>query len=164
MASDGRRSAAPGPRIDVVEHAPRLVVGSGREATVVLAEPSLPFPGDVLVDLSVEVDAPGLQLRRWVRTIAGDGLAEFLAGLDADFRGWDGKRHWRSLEGDLSIEATHAGQSVILATTLLRDRKADAWSLTIPLMVSPGEELHALAADAGAFFRAALEQESPHGL
>lgn len=144
--------------IGVVEHAPRLVFPSGHDdTTVVLAEPSLPFPGDVLVDVGIAVDAPGLRLRRRVRTIAGDGLATFLAGLDADFRGWSGQRHWQSLEDDLSIEATHAGRSVVLATTLLRDREADAWSVTVPLLVNPGEELRRLAADAEAFFRAAVD-------
>jgi hypothetical protein len=35
------------------------------------------------------------------------GLADFFAALEADWRGWSGSRRWESLEGELSIEARH---------------------------------------------------------
>ena len=147
------------PTIDTVDHAPRLTIPSGRDdTTVVLAGPALPFADDVFVDVMVEVDAPGLQVRSWVRTLAGDDLPGFLAGLDADFRGWQGVRRWRSLEGDLSIEARHSGRRVTLGVTVSRDHRDDTWGVTVPLEIEPGEELHQLAVGAADFFRAALAQ------
>jgi hypothetical protein len=66
-------------------------------------------PHDVCVRTArVSIRAPGLQ----AHTIAtfSDGprdLALFFAELAADWRGWEGERHWRALEGELEVQASH---------------------------------------------------------
>jgi hypothetical protein len=44
-------------------------------------------------------------------------LAEFSGQLDADWRGWEGERRWRALEG-LAVEAWHDGGHVLVAVTV----------------------------------------------
>jgi hypothetical protein len=70
----------------------------------------------------VGIQASGLE----ARTIAtfSDGPwnpADFFAELAADWRGWAGKRHWRALEGEMEIEASHDGRGhVLIAVTIKR--------------------------------------------
>ena len=79
----------------------------------------------------------------------GIGLAGFLAGLAADWRGWDGKRRWQALEREMEIEASHDGRAhVMLAVTVRRPERAyadDAWSARVVFTVEAGEELATLA-------------------
>lgn len=131
---------------------------TGRDDTVLtFLAPSLPFADDI-VDFEVHVDGPGLTLRGWTRSLGGDGLDDFFKGLEADFMGWGGTRSWRSMEGNLTIDAVHAGHDVALLVRVARDYHRDAWSVSIPAVVLPGEDLRRLAEDLEAFFQAALTQ------
>ena len=80
---------------------------------------------------------------------SGIGLAGFLAGLAADWRGWDGKRRWQALEREMEIEASHDGRAhVMLAVTVRRPERAyadDPWSARVVFTVEAGEELATLA-------------------
>jgi hypothetical protein len=81
----------------------------------------------------------------------GTDLARFLAGLAADWRGWDGKRRWQALEREMEIEARHDGRAhVMLAVTVRRPERAyadDAWAARVVFTVEAGEEFTTLAKD-----------------
>ena len=74
----------------------------------------------------------------------GIDLAVFLAGLAADWRGWDGKRRWQALERETEVEARHDGRAhVMLAVTLRPPERAhadDACSARVMFVVEAGEE------------------------
>ena len=95
---------------------------------------------------SVEIRADGLAGTTTVATISGDGFGVFLAQLAEDWTGWQGTRHWSSLERDLSVDATHHGNRVRLLSSLLRAADADSWELRLPIYIEPGESMSALAA------------------
>jgi len=73
-------------------------------------------------------------------------LADFFAGLAADWRGWSGVREWTSLESDLKIEARHEFGHVQLHVTLT-DWGDGGWGAYADLTVEPGEQLRRLADD-----------------
>lgn len=79
----------------------------------------------------------------------GIDLAGFVAGLAADWRGWDGKRRWQALEREMEIEAWHDGRAhVRLAILVRRPKRAcadDAWSARLVFTIEAGEELATLA-------------------
>ena len=69
----------------------------------------------------VGIWAGGLQARTVVTFSDGPwNPARFFAELAADWRGWDGERRWRSLEGEMEIEASHDGRGhVLIGVTVL---------------------------------------------
>jgi hypothetical protein len=99
----------------------------------------------------VRIRAAGLE----ARTIAtfSDGpwdLALFFAQLAADWRGWEGERHWRALEGDLEVQASDQGARVLIAVTVRRPDMTfanDAWQARIVLTLEPGEQVESVALD-----------------
>ena len=68
-----------------------------------------------------------------------------MAGLAADWRGWEGTRRWEAAENGLSIEARHNGARVELLLVVRRDYAPDAWELRVPITIGPGESLTRLA-------------------
>jgi hypothetical protein len=78
-------------------------------------------------------------------------LAEFVAGLASDWRGWEGRRQWEALEQEMAIEAWHDGRAnVMLAVTVRRPERTyadDAWSARVVFTVEAGEQLSVLARD-----------------
>jgi hypothetical protein len=95
--------------------------------------------------LAVEIRAGGLAYDESVLSAGGDGLAAFLAGLAADWRGWDGPRTWDAIEHGMTIEATHHGKRVELLFIVRRDNRPDAWEARLPILVAPGESLARVA-------------------
>lgn len=114
------------------------------------------LPGEYAVDVrSRELTGSGVPSR----ALAGDGLGDFLAALDADWRGWDGVRHWASTHEELEIDAAHDGRRVTFHLTVRRrvdshnpgyagGRGAALWELRLPVVVEPGEQLSRLAEQA----------------
>jgi hypothetical protein len=111
-----------------------------------------PPHGDAYVRTArVSIRAPGLE----AHTIAtfSDGpwdLALFFGQLAADWRGWEGERHWRALEGELEVQASHLGARVLIAVTVRRPDMTfanDAWEARIVLTLEPGEQLDRVARD-----------------
>ena len=71
------------------------------------------------------------------------------AQLEQDWRGWDDARSWRSLEGDLGIEARHEFRHVQLRVTLRAYGPGwgnDGWKASANLTIDPGEQLSQIAA------------------
>ena len=57
--------------------------------------------------LIAEFDAPGLNSATQVYLLGGcDDLDRFWRGLAENWRGWQGRRSWQSLEGELGLSAT----------------------------------------------------------
>jgi len=82
-----------------------------------------------------------------------EGLEEFFKGIAADWKGWDGKREWVSVERDLYLSATGDRGRVDLRIHLHYAAPPE-WELdfTLPLEAS---QLDQLAADASAFEQSA---------
>jgi Family of unknown function (DUF6228) len=110
---------------------------------------------DALVSFSVQVEAPGLRAEAGIETLQGDGLVEFVRGLDESYLGWPGTRTWSSFRRDLRLEAVHTGGAVVLAWTLVfpepSEGPAAIWEATVRVQISPGEDLKQLSSDVAAF-------------
>ena len=131
---------------------------AGRGCVIVFAARERPYAdgpyADEFLDYQVEVRGDAVQASVRVRSMGGDDLAGFLRDLAAGFRGWAGARHWRSLEDQLSIDATHDGRGhVTLIAQLRRGPYRDDWELAIPIVVEAGAEMTALADMFEVFFR-----------
>lgn len=108
---------------------------------------------DYISEYLVLADGNGLQAR--VPVIAsddGDGLATFVSELAESFRGWEGARHWRSLEDQLAIEASWQSRGHVLLRFRMRPSIYDLWTTSIDITVEAGEELKRLADDLQSFF------------
>jgi hypothetical protein len=104
--------------------------------------------------LPVWIAAGGLSCAHYVVVHGDDGLPGFVAGLARDWRGWPGERRWHSLEEELTIVASHTGRRVELLVTLRRGIDPDAWSVSLPVPLAPGEALARAARDIEELFRA----------
>jgi hypothetical protein len=123
------------------------------EAAVITFHRAVRPSGDEVLDLQVAATGPGLDARAWVRTLDGDGLTAFLDELVEGFRGWPGRRAWRSWEGHLAIDAEHTGRRVRLLVALAPGVGEPSWWVTVPVTVAPGEELTDLASRVRAFLQ-----------
>jgi hypothetical protein len=65
-------------------------------------------------------------------------LDRWAESIEADWRGWDGERRYRSISNELVLVARHSGHVVIDIT--LSSWSQD-WTVTSSVAVEPGEEL-----------------------
>jgi Family of unknown function (DUF6228) len=97
---------------------------------------------------------PGLSASAEVDAVAYDGehtLGLLFRRLADDWRGWEGERTWRSLEGDFDLAATHDGLGHVALEVRLRSGPYAAdWLATGTLSLDAGQ-LDAVARDAAAF-------------
>jgi hypothetical protein len=84
-------------------------------------------------------------------------LADYLAGLDRDWRGWDGERVWQSEEVELRLTARHDKTNTVLVGVELV--QSGSWRVETELELDPGV-FRQLAADARALGPASLAQTS----
>jgi hypothetical protein len=84
--------------------------------------------------------------------MAESGSPEFFRDLAAHWRGWDGKKTWGLLEGDLVVEFSHDRIGHVRTVVKMRPPMPDAWSVAATLTVDP-VALEKLAVDADRFFR-----------
>ncbi|MGV9214597.1 DUF6228 family protein [Micromonospora sp. RB23] len=121
-----------------------------------LHPPTDPYGDGYILAVRSEISDEGM-MAKTSATLAGrwapedETLEWFFQSLADDWRGWEGKRNWCSLDGELQIDAHHDGRGhVAIGVTLRRARQAyadDAWSARTVLMVEAGEEMTRLAAD-----------------
>jgi hypothetical protein len=110
--------------------------------------------GDGLVYfLQVELEDDGLVAHGRSALDGPDSLdlPTFLASLVVRWQGWEGTLSWTSMEGEMTLDATHHGRRVRLAVTLRRPDRTyapDAWSARVVFTLEPGEQLRNLATDA----------------
>ncbi|GAA4608023.1 hypothetical protein BJY16_006634 [Actinoplanes octamycinicus] len=78
-------------------------------------------------------------------------LPGFVAGLAADWRGWDGVRTWESWERELALDARHDGRGRVSLGVTLRERVPagayEGWSARAVFVLEAGEEMTRFAAD-----------------
>jgi Family of unknown function (DUF6228) len=86
---------------------------------------------------------------------APQALAGFFATPDADWRGWDGDRIWRSEESELTLTARHDKVSTVLVTAAIEDGTPPRWLCEAVLEVDPGVFI-ALSGDARRLERVSL--------
>lgn len=114
-------------------------------------------PGECLVldrggngDLVATLTVPGLVARVDVEPGYPDGLqdlADVFHAMSADWRGWDGTRSWASVDGVLSLEATHTGAEIRLVVDMRPSPgSGGAWSVRAEVFLPPGEALSRAAA------------------
>jgi Family of unknown function (DUF6228) len=87
------------------------------------------------VSVEATLRKPGLEARRLVvhhYAKGFDELVEFFESLERDWKGWIGSRTFESLEGDLTITATHDGH-VRLAVRLRESTVQDGWDTSARL-------------------------------
>ncbi|MBY8881112.1 DUF6228 family protein [Actinacidiphila acidipaludis] len=106
-----------------------------------------------MLDFLVTARSRWVNVEVLVRTLGGDGLDVFLAELAEDFRGWEGARTWRSLEGDLTLSARHSGHAVHLTWGMHDHPPSDEWRFEATTEHAPGEDMRNLAAEMSAFLR-----------
>jgi hypothetical protein len=119
----------------------------------ILHRPEDPYGDGHVYFLRVELRDDGLSAEGRSALDGRDArdLPTFLNHLVDCWRGWDGALSWTSLEGEMTLEATHHGRFVAIAITLRRPthtREPDSWSARIVLTLEPGEELRTLAREA----------------
>jgi len=124
-------------------------IGSADDYLLLTEDESDPIVRTVIAELS----SSGLRAIRTVVHSYSTGFADlagFFAQLEQDWRGWDDVRSWRSLEGDLSIEARHQFGHVQLRVTLRAYGPGwgnDGWTASANLTIDPGEQLSQIATD-----------------
>jgi hypothetical protein len=117
-----------------------------------IGPPFDPYGDGYIQEAEVELRADGLTARTAVVLLGRSGNADldsFFATLVADWRGWEGERHWEALEHQMSVDAWHDGRAnVNLAVTLRRaELVKEIWSARAVLAVEAGEQLATVAND-----------------
>ena len=80
------------------------------------------------------------------------GLPKFFDGLARDWKGWEGTRHWSSLEGEFELEFRHDGIGhAETVATIHSNRHGHGWSGEIRFDIAAGE-LERIAKDINRFF------------
>jgi hypothetical protein len=68
------------------------------------------------------------------------GLTGYFAALAEGWRGWAGERRWESLEGDVTLVATHDGLGAVTLTARLRTEAfaPHRWDASAELVLDAG--------------------------
>jgi hypothetical protein len=75
-------------------------------------------------------------------------LSSFLAGLDTDWRGWEGVRRWHSMSHEVALDCTHDGVGRVTCLVSLRGMYGrHDWDASATIALDPGA-LGDLARDA----------------
>jgi hypothetical protein len=97
-----------------------------------------------------ELRGPDLTADARVDSYMSAGFAELFEDLAANWRGWAGKKAWRSLEGELQLSAECDRLGHVWLTVSLRRGLPAMWSVKLVLLVEAGQ-LEALARAARTF-------------
>ncbi len=103
------------------------------------------------VQYAVEAWAPGLAARvdAVVAWIWDADLAGFVAGLAADYQGWEGERVWQTYDGDLAVSAVFRTGGHVGLTWMLRpwQNATGGWAASVTTWLEAGEQMSSLASD-----------------
>jgi hypothetical protein len=94
------------------------------------------------------------ELPTWQATLVGDGLAgsvvcpeaewaprslaDVLASISEDWRGWEGERTWQSAEAEMRLTFRHNGVNTVSVAVVLEDGAPARWRCEAELEVDPG--------------------------
>jgi len=100
---------------------------------------------------SVEGDGPQATVRVWGYTDC-DLLVDLFESIARDWRGWQGERTWKSIEGEfrIAVSSKSTGQ-VTFAVQLRHYDGEDDWRLSVPVFSEAGQ-LESIARHVAAFF------------
>ncbi|WP_426939102.1 DUF6228 family protein [Pseudarthrobacter sp. S3] len=104
----------------------------------------------VVLSMVVAAELNGLTARRDVVSHYKNGfddLALLFTDLAEHWRGWSGTKDYRSIEGDLLLQADHTGSHVELHFTLQDSEFHNSWSARGKLTLDAGEELARVSED-----------------
>jgi Family of unknown function (DUF6228) len=73
-----------------------------------------------------------------VGTYMSDGLAELFAFFSNNWKGWEGSKNWRSLEGELYIDAHSDRLGHVYLIVRLSDGAPARWTLEANLVLEAG--------------------------
>ncbi|WP_412538483.1 DUF6228 family protein [Longispora sp. K20-0274] len=106
------------------------------------------FPDEYGVGFSARVQAPGLQaevgpVEVWVWDAAD--LPGFLAGLAADYTGWEGERTWST--NHLAVRATFHSRGYVALTWVLQPRLSltESWEARLTTWQEAGAQMATIA-------------------
>jgi Family of unknown function (DUF6228) len=130
--------------------APQVTVRSGKDPNVRVLLHDCQFVDQDETAFAVSLQASGLTAHyRDVTVNAWDPeyLYQFLDGLAADFRGWDGTRSWAV--GHLKVCATFHSRGHVELRWTLRPRVTmqDSWEASVTTWLEAGQQMTGLAAD-----------------
>jgi hypothetical protein len=77
----------------------------------------------------------------------GTALRSFFQQLAAAWRGFEGVRSYASLEGDLTIDATHDGHGMVRCRVVVGSLSPPEWSLEAVVEFGAGAHLERIARD-----------------
>ena len=119
-----------------------VTIGSGSQTLTLSADEGSDRPDELVIELRAET----LSATARIYALEFRDLAEYFDTLVTDWRGWEGSRVWRSLEGDLEISAEHH-RHVLLRITLRGDVYRSDWRATATVELDPGQQLSEAASD-----------------
>jgi hypothetical protein len=100
----------------------------------------------------VTIRASGLTASAQVYAFELDGgLVQFLEGVAASWRGWEGEKAWTSLEGELRFVCRSDSLGHITIEVTLNQASAGGWSVRDDFHVDAGQ-LEQIAANVKRFF------------
>nr|WP_272952597.1 DUF6228 family protein [Kribbella amoyensis] len=131
-----------------------LVAARQRSVRLMLSAPQRPWQ-DAVLDYLVSITGEGLEAEAVVTSLEGDSLDAYFSDLAERFRGWEGVREWRSLEGQLRIVAKWSSRGhVTLRVHLRSTHHRDVWETSAEFDVEAGAEMDALSTEVAQFFAA----------
>lgn len=102
-------------------------------------------------DAQLTGDAVSAKKGIWGYTDTND-LVRLFESMAQDWRGWNGERHWASIEGDFDITATSDNLGHIrLDVVILNNNPEDDWQVNAPIYLDAGG-LDRLATEIHRFF------------
>ena len=112
-------------------------------------EARAPYGDEYVTTFVVCAHTRSARVEQAVRTLGGDGLADFLDALAEDYAGWVGVREWRSIDHELTVSAEHRGH-VRLRWGLARWNRTDTpsrreWLFEASTVHEAGESMRTLA-------------------
>jgi hypothetical protein len=123
-------------------------IGKAGHGLALRAEDRDGYGAALSVDATMQM--PGLEARCLVSHHFANGfeeLVDFLAGLERDWKGWIGPRTFSSLEGELTLTATHTGRQIDLEVRLRQSTVPGGWDVAAILPLEPGEQLSRVVSD-----------------
>ena len=84
----------------------------------------------------------------------GNGLADFIEGVAADWAGFEGDRSYGTIEGHLELTCRHDGRGLVTCDVVLRDPSTE-WDVRVETVFGAGSHLERIARDLAGFVRSA---------
>lgn len=126
-------------------------IGNDRSTQLVLDQPRVRADG-WLESYRVRLDSQRMNAEVTVDNATyGERLVGFFGALDAKWKGWEGARTWRAIEGEYELSATISRTGHVTLTACLHVYPC-IWEATAKFNVEAGQ-LEALANEIRKFFK-----------